>query len=437
MPGTVQISIHSGFINPAIYYTLGGSQPSFDSHLYSGPFSISATAIVRAIAYRSDFLDSQESDPITIIIPRSFELLATTDGGGAVTTTPPNAGSRYLSNAAVSIAATPTAPWVFLGWGGDASGNNNPLSINMRADTYVKAIFGTTVGTTTARSGVISISPALPAYPFATVVTLTALPSLGNYFGAWGNAASGNTNPFVFTVRTPAPTISALFSALSAGQYGLVILGAIVGVEFAAPPMGGWKIDAKGGPHLRVAAVIHKQAEGVPKLLGEHLSGRHKYAVSQEVLYSMLDSGFVVETGVGGGTTATRELCARTTPEEFTRAGLSYVPVLLGADQLCPEELLNCYSFEQSRVTRDWQGQRVTVLKGGIAGRVHFQGVGLVRYGAEKEAQIQQILASDPDGLEAGADPELAAVLQIVAESSRNLLTAVWGTVLPGHVNGK
>ena len=301
MPGTVQISIHSGFINPAIYYTLGGSQPSFDSHLYSGPFSISATAIVRAIAYRSDFLDSQESDPITIIIPRSFELLATTDGGGAVTTTPPNAGSRYLSNAAVSIAATPTAPWVFLGWGGDASGNNNPLSINMRADTYVKAIFGTTVGTTTARAGVISISPALPAYPFATVVTLTALPSLGNYFGAWGNAASGNTNPFVFTVRTPAPTISALFSALSAGQYGLVILGAIVRVEFAAPPMGGWKIDAKGGPHLRVAAVIHKQAEGVPKLLGEHLSGRHKYAVSQEVLYSMLDSGFVVETGAGGG----------------------------------------------------------------------------------------------------------------------------------------
>ena len=209
------------------------------------------------------------------------------------------------------------------------------------------------------------------------------------------------------------------------------ILGAIVGVEFAAPPLGGWKIDAKGGPHLRVAAVIHKQAEGVPKLLGEHLSGRHKYAVSQEVLYSMLDSGFVVETGVGGGTTATRELCARTTPEEFTRAGLSYVPVLLGADQLCPEELLNCYSFEQSRVTRDWQGQRVTVLKGGIAGRVHFQGVGLVRYGAEKEAQIQQILASDPDGLEAETDAELAAVLKIVAESSRNLLTAVGNTVLP------
>jgi hypothetical protein len=63
----------------------------------------------------------------------------------------------------------------------------------------------------------------LPTYPFGTVITLTALPTLGNYFGAWGNAATGNTNPLTFTVTTPAPTISALFSSLSAGQYALVV----------------------------------------------------------------------------------------------------------------------------------------------------------------------------------------------------------------------
>ena len=213
------------------------------------------------------------------------------------------------------------------------------------------------------------------------------------------------------------------------------ILGSIVGVEYATAPLGGWKIDSKGDPHLRVAAVIHKQAEGVPKLLGEHLGGRHKYAVSQEVLYSMLDSGFVVETASGGGSAATRDLCASTTPEEFARAGLSYVPVLLSAtdQRLCPDELLNCYSFEQSRITQDWQGQRVTVLKGGIAGKVHFQGVGMVRYGAEREAQIQQLLAQDPDRWAEGDDAGWEAALKIVAESSRKLLTAVREAVLPAR----
>ena len=215
------------------------------------------------------------------------------------------------------------------------------------------------------------------------------------------------------------------------------ILGSIVGVEYATAPLGGWKINSKGDPHLRVAAVIHKQAEGVPKILGEHLGGRHKYAVSQEVLYSMLDSGFVIEP-TGSAPATTQSLMDQHTPDEFKSAGLAYVPVLLStADQtLCPDELLNCYSFDENRVTKDWQGQRVTVLKGGIAGRVHFQGVGLVRYGAEKEAQIRQLLASDPDRLaETPDEPEEAtaffAAMKLVSDSSRNLLTEMVNAVLP------
>jgi hypothetical protein len=35
-------------------------------------------------------------------------------------------------------------------------------------------------------------------------------------------------------------------------------------------------------------------------------------------------------------------------------------------------------------------------------GQVHFRGVGLVRYDAEREAQIAQILASDPEELQDG-----------------------------------
>lgn len=206
--------------------------------------------------------------------------------------------------------------------------------------------------------------------------------------------------------------------------------GAIVGVEFGQKPMGGWKINSPQ-VSIKAAAVMHKQVSFVPKLLGEHLGGRHKWAVSQECVYNLLESGFVVERSESAPR-AVRELMDQHTPEEFQAAGLAYVPVLLGADTLCPDALLACYSLDERRVVADWAGQRVTVLKGGINGRVHFQGVGMVRYGAEKEAQIQQLLASDPDRVGEDGDFEpLLDVLKKVSESSRKLLTELSAGVLP------
>jgi hypothetical protein len=75
----------------------------------------------------------------------------------------------------------------------------------------------------------------------------------------------------------------------------------------------------------------------------------------------------------------------------------------MGMEQ-APEELLDTYDFDRRMMKRNatWDGLPVTLLKGGINGQVHFRGVGLVRYGAEKEAQIAQILATDPDRLDDG-----------------------------------
>lgn len=208
--------------------------------------------------------------------------------------------------------------------------------------------------------------------------------------------------------------------------------GSIVGVEYARAPHGGWKINSQGNPHFSAAAVMHKQVSFVPKLLGEHLGGRHKWAVSQEVLFSMIDSGFVIERG-GSPTKGAQEIMDQYTPQEFKDAGLAYVPVMLGAETLCPDDLLNCYSFETRRVVKDWCGQRVTVLKGGVNGRVHFSGVGMVRYGAEKEAQIQQVMANDPDAIEEFCDvtPTDWSALKKVSEISSLMLTQTANAVLP------
>jgi len=90
---------------------------------------------------------------------------------------------------------------------------------------------------------------------------------------------------------------------------------------------------------------------------------------------------------------------AQFTPDEFTNLGLGYV-----AMKQAPEELLETYDFDRRMMRRSatWEGLPVTLLKGGINGQVHFRGVGLVRYGAEREAQIARILASEPDRLEDG-----------------------------------
>ena len=57
------------------------------------------------------------------------------------------------------------------------------------------------------------------------------------------------------------------------------ILGSIVAVEFPQTPSDGWRMG-QGSPFIHAAAVLHKAAEGVPKLMGEHLSGRHRWTVS-------------------------------------------------------------------------------------------------------------------------------------------------------------
>jgi hypothetical protein len=188
------------------------------------------------------------------------------------------------------------------------------------------------------------------------------------------------------------------------------ILGTVVAVEYPGTPLGGWRLAPERGsaPGIRAAAVIHKHAEHVPKILGEHLGGRHKWTVSMEVNYSILSSGFVVLQRERASKLAA-ELLDAFTPDEFTHQGLGYV-----AMEQAPEELLGTYDFDQKRMrpNASWQGLPVVLLKGGVSGQVHYQGVGLVRYGAEREAQVQQILATDPDAFEGLTDENFGLLVE-------------------------
>jgi hypothetical protein len=220
--GSVGLQLWSVFPSGNVFYTLDGSEPTFASVYYAGPFNLSRSATLRVIAYSADFLQAVESPPVYLTIIPKYVLNLTSLGGGAITASPP--AGPYVSNTVVTLTPEPSNGWTFLEWRGDASGASPTVALTMNRAKTVQAMFGTTLGTTAAGNGAVNVYPALPIYPYGTLARLTAIPQAGNYFAVWGNAASGSTNPLYFAVTSAAPTVSSLFTALGANQYALTVI---------------------------------------------------------------------------------------------------------------------------------------------------------------------------------------------------------------------
>jgi hypothetical protein len=65
-------------------------------------------------------------------------------GNGSVTLDPDQATYQYGD--AVELTATADADWIFAGWSGDVSSNDNPLTLTITGDTEVTATFTTETG---------------------------------------------------------------------------------------------------------------------------------------------------------------------------------------------------------------------------------------------------------------------------------------------------
>jgi hypothetical protein len=216
---SAEISMLTTFPNGSIFFTLDGSEPSFATSLYEAPFLVNRPVTIRAIAYDASFVNSWEADPVSISIEPTYTVNATAAGGGSISLS--SSSGVYSNGALVTLTATPLPGWTFLQWLGDASGTNPTNTVRVTGDLCVQALFGTSLGTTVAGNGSVMIDPVAPLYPYGTVVRLTALPQPGNFFAAWGNAASGTNNPVLFAVTNANPTVSCVFGTLSTGQVAL------------------------------------------------------------------------------------------------------------------------------------------------------------------------------------------------------------------------
>jgi hypothetical protein len=220
--GPALLSLQTSLVGGTILYSLDGSDPRSTPTLYTAPFTLSRSTVVRAVAYNSTFSASVEMDPVEVAILPTMTV--NTVGGGTVSVTP--SGGRYFSNSVAQISAQPDSGWTFLQWLGDASGTNPTTTVTMNRDKFAQAIFGTAVGTTVIGGGSLIADPSLPLYPFGTAIRFTAQPQAGNYFAQWGASASGTNNPMTFVVSNVGQSVASVFSILAGSKYTLTVIEA-------------------------------------------------------------------------------------------------------------------------------------------------------------------------------------------------------------------
>jgi len=171
---------------------------------------------------------------IANFVLRKYELLLSVVGEGEITETIVNTGKRtdYDSGTLVRLEAVPAYGYYFSGWSFDASGETNPIDINIDRPKNVRATFKKLSyelrvlkqGEGTVTEDIINTSKSTD-YEYETTVRLTAIPEEGSDFIEWEDSgATTELNPFDIIVTEP-KTITAVF------EYDLFNLG-----------VGKWKI---------------------------------------------------------------------------------------------------------------------------------------------------------------------------------------------------
>lgn len=103
----------------------------------------------------------------------------------------------YNHGATVLLTPTAATGFEFTSWSGDATGNNNPLTVVMTGNKIITANFSPAAYTlnVTAVNGVVEKNPDNPTYNNGDSVVLTATANPGYEFTSWSGDATGTNNP--------------------------------------------------------------------------------------------------------------------------------------------------------------------------------------------------------------------------------------------------
>src|SRR6056297_3375096 len=173
--------------------------------------------------YWDDFVVSGASEPEPPPPepdPEPVSLVTEVVGDGTVVVDPVQ--EQYVAGDVVALTATPGDGQLFVGWSGDVSGSENPLTVTLAGDGDATTADTTTVTATfepeppppdpepdpepvslvtdVVGDGTVVVDPVLEQYVAGDVVALTATPGDGQLFVGWSGDVSGSENPLTITL---------------------------------------------------------------------------------------------------------------------------------------------------------------------------------------------------------------------------------------------
>jgi len=196
-------------------HSLGEGSPAIDAGDPTNNLNIDQRAYARPIdgdggeGPRSDMGAYEYAS-----FPATFQLTLDISGNGVIAKSPDK--TEYFWGETVTLTPLADPDWVFLGWGGDASGLDNPLALTIYEATNITADFRFNAWTILLSvipesSGSVLAYPDQPTYHYGDMVTLSALPNPGWSFTNWTGDASGTNSQIVVTM-TDNLSITANFS---------------------------------------------------------------------------------------------------------------------------------------------------------------------------------------------------------------------------------
>jgi hypothetical protein len=203
------LTLNNQVVTGASTSLTGGAVTSNPAPGADGRYSKDATATLTAVpvaGYRFDRWNGDFSSNVTSVtisintnknlsasFIRIYNLTAAVSPAGSGAISPSSGIYDEGSNAVIT--AAPAAGYRFDHWVGDASGNVNPLTVNMNAGKNITAAFVKVYSLTALVSpaGGGSVAPAGGIYDTGANITLVAAPASGYRFNNWTGDVSGNT----------------------------------------------------------------------------------------------------------------------------------------------------------------------------------------------------------------------------------------------------
>jgi uncharacterized repeat protein (TIGR02543 family) len=182
----------------------------------------------------------------------------------------------FVEDTVIELEAQPLAGYEFVGWSGDLSGGENPISLEMDSAKVVTAIFTNIIHPLIIQvTGHGSTNPAAGTYSYGegSEVTVTAIPDSGWQFDGWSGEVSDPDSATTTVVITSDKTVTANFSqimhSLTLTAEGNGHLTPEIGthsyaerteVTVTATPDSGWRFDGWSGevsdPDLATTTVV-------------------------------------------------------------------------------------------------------------------------------------------------------------------------------------